>query len=125
MTGPTSELVLFQVGARTFAAVVHDAVRIGSVRVSCSPHMVGRRGKNEVAVRVEFAAGPDAEKSAPILAHLMRMAGEGSGWAGPPGAFEVQVARTGKVFRASSSRSRLTKDIEAACATIEQVWPGL
>ena len=32
MTGPTSELVLFQVGARTFAAVVHDAIRIGSVR---------------------------------------------------------------------------------------------
>ncbi|WP_242341344.1 MULTISPECIES: chemotaxis protein CheW [Anaeromyxobacter] len=32
MTGPTSELVLFQVGPRTFAAVVHDAIRIGSVR---------------------------------------------------------------------------------------------
>jgi chemotaxis signal transduction protein len=32
VTGPTSELVLFQVGARTFAAVVHDAVRIGNVR---------------------------------------------------------------------------------------------
>lgn len=32
MTGPTSELVLFQVGTRTFAAVVHDAIRIGSVR---------------------------------------------------------------------------------------------
>ena len=32
MTGPTSELVLFQVGTRTYAAVVHDAVRIGSVR---------------------------------------------------------------------------------------------
>jgi chemotaxis signal transduction protein len=32
VTGPTSELVLFQVGARTFAAVVHDAIRIGSVR---------------------------------------------------------------------------------------------
>jgi chemotaxis signal transduction protein len=32
VTGPTSELVLFQVGPRTFAAVVHDAIRIGSVR---------------------------------------------------------------------------------------------
>jgi chemotaxis signal transduction protein len=32
VTGPTSELVLFQVGTRTYAAVVHDAVRIGSVR---------------------------------------------------------------------------------------------
>jgi chemotaxis signal transduction protein len=32
VTGPTSELVLFQVGTRTFAAVVHDAIRIGSVR---------------------------------------------------------------------------------------------
>lgn len=32
MTDPTSELLLFQVGARLFAAVVHDAVRIGAVR---------------------------------------------------------------------------------------------
>ncbi len=32
MTGPASELILFQVGPRTFAAAVHDAIRIGSVR---------------------------------------------------------------------------------------------
>ncbi|ACG71884.1 conserved hypothetical protein [Anaeromyxobacter sp. K] len=32
MTEPTSEILLFQVGARVFAAVVHDAVRIGAVR---------------------------------------------------------------------------------------------
>jgi chemotaxis signal transduction protein len=29
---PTSEILMFQVGARIFAAVVHDAVRIGTVR---------------------------------------------------------------------------------------------
>jgi hypothetical protein len=29
---PTSEILMFQVGPRVFAAVVHDAVRIGSVR---------------------------------------------------------------------------------------------
>jgi hypothetical protein len=28
----TSEILMFQVGARVFAAVVHDAIRIGSVR---------------------------------------------------------------------------------------------
>jgi hypothetical protein len=32
VTEPTSEILLFQVGARVFAAVVHDAVRIGAVR---------------------------------------------------------------------------------------------
>lgn len=32
MSGATCEILLFQVGARVFAAVVHDAVRIGSVR---------------------------------------------------------------------------------------------
>ncbi|BDG04260.1 chemotaxis protein CheW [Anaeromyxobacter oryzae] len=32
MTEPTSEILMFQVGARVFAAVVHDAIRIGSVR---------------------------------------------------------------------------------------------
>ncbi len=32
MTEPTSELLMFQVGPRVFAAVVYDAVRIGSVR---------------------------------------------------------------------------------------------
>lgn len=32
MSGGTSEILMFQVGLRVFAAVVHDAVRIGSVR---------------------------------------------------------------------------------------------
>lgn len=32
MTAETSEILLFQVGASVFAAEVHDAVRIGSVR---------------------------------------------------------------------------------------------
>lgn len=32
MTEATSEVLMFQVGARVFAAVVYDAVRIGSVR---------------------------------------------------------------------------------------------
>lgn len=32
MSDVTCEILLFQVGARVFAAVVHDAVRIGSVR---------------------------------------------------------------------------------------------
>lgn len=32
MSSGTSDILLFQVGARVFAASVHDAVRIGSVR---------------------------------------------------------------------------------------------
>ncbi|HEY6002887.1 MAG TPA: chemotaxis protein CheW [Anaeromyxobacter sp.] len=32
MTAETTEILVFQVGASAFAAVVHDAVRIGSVR---------------------------------------------------------------------------------------------
>lgn len=32
MTEATCEILLFQVGARVYAALVHDAVRIGSVR---------------------------------------------------------------------------------------------
>jgi chemotaxis signal transduction protein len=32
VTGATSEILMFQVGARVFASVVHDAVRIGAVR---------------------------------------------------------------------------------------------
>ena len=32
MIGATSEILMFQVGARVFASVVHDAVRIGAVR---------------------------------------------------------------------------------------------
>lgn len=32
MSAETSEILLFQVGASAFAAVVHDVVRIGSVR---------------------------------------------------------------------------------------------
>ena len=32
MSEATSEILMFQVGVRVFAAVVHDAVRIGSVR---------------------------------------------------------------------------------------------
>lgn len=32
MSGATSEILMFQVGPRVFASVVHDAVRIGTVR---------------------------------------------------------------------------------------------
>lgn len=32
MIAATSEILMFQVGARVFASVVHDAVRIGAVR---------------------------------------------------------------------------------------------
>lgn len=32
MSEPTSEILMFQVGVRVFAAVVHDAVRVGTVR---------------------------------------------------------------------------------------------
>ena len=32
MTAETTEILLFQIGTSVFAAVVHDAVRIGSVR---------------------------------------------------------------------------------------------
>ncbi len=40
MTDPTSEILLFQVGARVFAAVVHDAVRIGTVRAVPAAELV-------------------------------------------------------------------------------------
>jgi hypothetical protein len=32
VTEPTFEILMFQVGARVFSAVVHDAIRIGTVR---------------------------------------------------------------------------------------------
>ena len=32
MIGATSEILMFQVGPRVFASVVHDAIRIGNVR---------------------------------------------------------------------------------------------
>lgn len=40
MTDPTSEILMFQVGARVFAAVVHDAVRIGAVREAAAEELV-------------------------------------------------------------------------------------
>jgi hypothetical protein len=36
----TSEILMFQVGVRVFAAVVHDAARIGSVREFSPEHLV-------------------------------------------------------------------------------------
>jgi hypothetical protein len=40
MTEATSEILMFQVGVRVFAAVVHDAVRIGSVRATAPDELV-------------------------------------------------------------------------------------
>lgn len=40
MTEPTSEILMFQVGPRAFAAVVHDAVRIGTVREVAAEDLV-------------------------------------------------------------------------------------
>ncbi|HET8539330.1 MAG TPA: chemotaxis protein CheW [Anaeromyxobacter sp.] len=42
MSGDTTDILLFQVGARVFASVVYDAVRIGTVRdVPASALVVG------------------------------------------------------------------------------------
>jgi chemotaxis signal transduction protein len=40
VTEPTSDILMFQVGARVFAAVVHDAVRIGTVREVAAADLV-------------------------------------------------------------------------------------
>jgi len=40
VTEPTSEILLFQVGPRVFASVVHDAVRIGTVRAVPAEELV-------------------------------------------------------------------------------------
>lgn len=40
MTEATSEILMFQVGARVFASVVYDAVRIGSVRDVAAEELV-------------------------------------------------------------------------------------
>ncbi len=40
MTVETCEILLFQVGARVFAAVVHDALRIGSVRDQTAEELI-------------------------------------------------------------------------------------
>ena len=40
MTGATSEILMFQVGTRVFASVVHDAIRIGPVREAAPADLV-------------------------------------------------------------------------------------
>jgi CheW-like domain len=40
VTEPTSEILMFQVGPRVFASVVHDAVRIGTVRAVPADELV-------------------------------------------------------------------------------------
>jgi hypothetical protein len=63
VSDPTSEIVMFQVGARVFAAVVHDALRIETVRERAASELV-----------MESALGLPFERGRGIV-----VAGEGEG----------------------------------------------
>ncbi len=51
MSGAQSEILLFQVGPRVFASVVHDAVRIATVREFDPEHLVGESALGAPFVR--------------------------------------------------------------------------
>jgi hypothetical protein len=52
VTEGTSEILMFQVGPRVFASVVHDALRIGSVREAAEGELV-----EESLLGIPFAPG--------------------------------------------------------------------
>jgi hypothetical protein len=74
VTEATSEILLFQVGPRTFAAVVHDAVRIGSVRGAPAGEVVVETALGTAFVRergIVVASHDDACEHTLVVDHVI------------------------------------------------------
>jgi hypothetical protein len=96
-----------------------------AVRVTAYPDLHVREGGVEKLLRFEFGSAELNERAIQILAQGMLMAAAASAVdITPRGVIVVDVPR-GRVYEAGRLRSRLTREIEAACQTIADIWPRL
>ena len=96
-----------------------------NVRVTAYPDLhVGEVGQEKL-LRFEFGSAQLNERAIQILAQGMLIGAVEEGIDVNPRCVIVIDVSRGRMYEAGRVRSRLTRDIEAACQTIADIWPRL
>ncbi|SRR5229473_444543 len=97
----------------------------GIVRVTAYPDLHVRQGGQEKLLKFEFASDKPDVKTIRIVAQGMFAAAEATGLGLKPSAVQVIDVPRGERYEAAKLGSRLAREIEAACATISDIWQRL
>jgi hypothetical protein len=101
------------------------AFSYAGVRITAYPDLHIRQDGQELLLKFEFAANKPDERAIKILAQGMFAAAEAAGLGLKPAAVQVIDVPRGEYYKASKLGSRLAREIEAACATISDIWQRL
>ncbi|MCY3646136.1 MAG: hypothetical protein OXH07_04070 [Chloroflexi bacterium] len=93
--------------------------------IAVTPHLSIMERKQKRLVRLRFPLQRNADETAKVACQVMYEAAESMGLDLPASAFRVWDCRSGKKHKMARSRSRTRSDIEAACETIVDLWPGI
>jgi hypothetical protein len=97
----------------------------GPLTVSCAPDLCVLERGRERFVKMEFSKPIPSDRTVAVITQALFGAACRSGCEAAPGdVFYVDVRR-GAVHRVARLRSRVARDIEAACETIADIWPSL
>lgn len=97
----------------------------GSVRISASPDLcVTFKGRQKL-IKLEFGSAMPKTEVVRIITQLVFEAGTAANLPiGPQDVVYLDVTR-GALHKGAKTRTRLSREIEAACKNIEAMWPGI
>ena len=95
------------------------------LKIAVAPHLSVIERKQKRLIRLRFPLQRNADETAKVVCQVMYEAAESMGLNLPASAFRVWDCRSGKKHQVARSRSRTRNDIEAACETIVDLWPGI
>ena len=93
--------------------------------ITVTPHLSVIERKQQRLIRLRFPIQRNAEETAKIVCQVMYEAATSAGLDLPATAFRVWDCRSGKKHQLARSRSQTRTEIEAACATISDLWPAI
>jgi hypothetical protein len=97
----------------------------GSVVVSSVPDLFVREGKSEKLIRIDLGADPTDEDMIRIILQVTYEAALAAGMnISPSHVLYLDISR-GLQHSGARARTRLTRDIQAACENIEAMWDGI
>ncbi len=97
----------------------------GDVTVSAAPDLFVREGKDEKLIRIDLGADPTDEDMIRIILQVTYEAAVSAGMRIKPSHVVYLDISRGTQHVGARARTRLSRDIEAACENIEAMWGGI
>lgn len=100
------------------------ALTYGEVRVKASPDLCVREEERRL-LKFDFGTKPPADQLIKAMLQIIYEAASAAGNAVTAKNVRYLDVRRGKEYPGAKTRSRLAREIEAACANIEALWPSI